>query len=115
MSTPRLTNDVPPSRWSAHADGCSSVPSLAAVLGGEAVGTVAVGDVIRVPEGAYLPGVGELLLYVAEIIGRAQQADGHVWAEVSGHAVQRDGSLQVRRRYARVRVDQAVVVPRRAW
>ncbi|MFI7078142.1 hypothetical protein ACIBO1_12720 [Micromonospora sp. NPDC049903] len=85
------------------------------MLGGEALSTVAVGDVIRVPEGAYLPGVGELLLYVAEVIGRTQQADGHVWAEVSGHAVQGDGTLQVRRRYARVRVDQAVVVPRRAW
>ncbi|PZG22572.1 hypothetical protein C1I95_05230 [Micromonospora craterilacus] len=103
MSIQEPTDTPPPSRWSPPAG-----------LGGEGLATVAVGDVIRVPEEAYLPGTGELLLYVAEVIGRAVQPDGHVWAEVNGHAVKGDGTLQIRSRYARVRVDRAEIVPSRA-
>ncbi|GIJ24313.1 hypothetical protein Vlu01_49370 [Micromonospora lutea] len=71
-----------------------------------------VGDVIRVPEGGHLPGVGELKLYVAEIVSRTVGA-GHVWVEVHGHEVKEDRTLRIRRRYARIRADLAEVLPAR--
>ncbi|MFI7078773.1 hypothetical protein ACIBO1_15900 [Micromonospora sp. NPDC049903] len=75
---------------------------------------LAVGDVVRAPEGAYEPGTGELTLYVAEVVDRIER-DGNVWIEVYGHEVQADRTLRPRRRYARVRPDLADVLPTRGW
>ncbi|MGW0504136.1 hypothetical protein [Micromonospora sp. NPDC003241] len=76
--------------------------------------TLAIGDVVRVPEGAYQPGVGVLTLYVAELGDRIDR-DGVAWVEVYGHEVQADRSLRPRRRYAQVRPDLADVLPDRGW
>ncbi|QOC90118.1 hypothetical protein [Micromonospora craniellae] len=95
---PEPVNAVPASRWG------EPVPRTG----------LAVGDVVRVPEGAYQPGAGELTLYVAEVGDRIAR-DGSVWIEVYGHEVQEDRTLRGRRRYAQVRPDLADVRPARGW
>ncbi|TCB97129.1 hypothetical protein E0H26_12600 [Micromonospora zingiberis] len=96
MSVSKPANAVPASRWGHPAPRTG----------------FAVGDVIRVSEDAYLPGTGELRLYVAEVVGRTER-DGNVWIEVYGHEVKEDRTLRIRRRYAQIRPDLADVLPAR--
>ncbi|WP_433528892.1 hypothetical protein ACQPYA_21495 [Micromonospora sp. CA-263727] len=94
----KFANAVPTSRWS------EPVPRTG----------LAVGDVIRAPEAAYRPGAGELKIYIAEVLSRAEH-DGIVWIELYGHEVKEDRTLSIRRRYAQVRADLADVLSPRRW
>ncbi|NYF58849.1 hypothetical protein [Micromonospora purpureochromogenes] len=70
-----------------------------------------VGDVIRVPENFYRFGTGPLVVHVCEVLDR-REIDGALWVELIGRNVRPDGSVDVRQRFALVRLDRTSVVAR---
>ncbi|MGN9804625.1 hypothetical protein [Micromonospora sp. L32] len=67
------------------------------------------GATIIVPEADYAFGAGPLRMRVEEVVGQATHG-GERWAELRGHDVRPDGSVDPRERYASVRVDRVTVI-----
>ncbi|MEU5791295.1 hypothetical protein ABZ754_26690 [Micromonospora purpureochromogenes] len=70
-----------------------------------------VGDVITVPENFYRFGTRPLVMHVCEVLNR-RDIDGALWVELIGRDVRPDGSVDLRQRFALVRLDRTVVVGR---
>ncbi|MBQ0894131.1 hypothetical protein KBX37_13670 [Micromonospora sp. U56] len=70
-----------------------------------------VGDVITVPEDSYRFGTRPLVMHVCEVLDR-REVNGALWVELVGRDVRPDGSVDLRQRFALVRLDRTVVVRR---